>query len=365
MVFGWDDAAMIALPMITSYLGNQAGAGDRKNAEAARQAALAAFEGVNIPDAEKMKLYLEQLSNSGQLSPEQEQLINQSGTSFEGIALNPALKAKQEQALAQMSQISEKGYTPEDQAIQEMARKKAADMAQAEKEAALMKAQSTGTYSSGAALMAQLDAGQKGANRLQDAALQEAARSAQARLAATEQLGNMSTSMRSQDYGEQAQLAQAKDAIARYNAQNAQSVNARRTQANNAAQQYNLGNAQRIADQNVALRNQQQQYNNNLIQQNFQNQMQRASGMAGQYQANAANYQQQAGNTAAGWGQVGQGLGSAYANYSNNQATNNLANAMKPASSAPTYSYTSPSADLNYNFGDTLNKTTTKNWWDG
>jgi len=77
--------------------------------------------------------------------------------------------------------------------------------------------------------------------------------------------------------------ASAADAIAQFNAQNRQNVAGR-----------NLGERQRVAEAGSATRNQEQMYNKALIQQQFQNEMAKATGVTGS-QTNLANlYGQQA-----------------------------------------------------------------------
>jgi hypothetical protein len=97
----------------------------------------------------------------------------------------------------------------------------------------------------------------------------------------------MAGQMRSQSFGEQEAIARQNDAISQFNAQNRQGQANRAVDNRNQAAMLNLANKQNISDQNVGLRNQAQAHNKGLIQQDFQNQMQRAGGRSGVDQINA------------------------------------------------------------------------------
>jgi hypothetical protein len=88
--------------------------------------------------------------------------------------------------------------------------------------------------------------------------------------------------------GQQLQLAgqkaSAADAIAQFNTQQRMGV-----------QSQNLASRQAIANQQAATRNQQEMYNKGLLQQQFQNQIAKATGVTGQQAQMAGNLQQQAG----------------------------------------------------------------------
>ena len=81
--------------------------------------------------------------------------------------------------------------------------------------------------------------------------------------------------MQNSDFNQQEKIAQSKDSISRFNAQNLQSVNMNNTQTKNNAQQVNAANQQNVSNQNVGIRNQAQQNNNEIGQQNYNNQLKR------------------------------------------------------------------------------------------
>lgn len=301
--------AAIGAPILGGLIGANQAQGSVDSANNARNAALAQYAGLQLPSIEEQQLLMQQYVNAGLFNPQLESTINNGSSAFEGIALDPQLRQKQMEALNQMNQVALEGVTPADRAIQEMVRRNSASEAEAKNQQILQNMQARGMGGSGNELIARLQASQQGADRMAQQGLQEQANKQNARMQAMEQYGNMAGQVRTQDYGEQANLANARDAINKMNTANAQQVQQRNVGSQNQAQQYNLGNQQSISNNNVNLQNQQQQYNKGLIQQNYNNQLQKAQGMAGQYNNQASAYQNQAANTAGMWSGIGQGAG--------------------------------------------------------
>jgi hypothetical protein len=136
----------------------------------------------------------------------------------------------------------------------------------------------------GQKLALQSQAVQGAGQAARDVALQTAAQAQQARMAALGQQANMASGMQQQQLGLAGQKASAADAIAQFNTQQRMGV-----------QSQNLAARQGIANQGTATRNQQEMYNKALIQQQFQNEMAKATGVTGQQATLAGNLQQQAG----------------------------------------------------------------------
>lgn len=293
---------------VGSIIGNELGKGDRNRADGLRNQALAEFANLSVPDIEKMKLALEQYGSAGNLTPEMVQLISQGDTALEGISIDPRLRASQMSALDQISGIASSGMSEGDMAAFEMARRNAASEAQAKQGQILQNMAQRGQSGSGAELAASLANAQGSADRLQQAQLEEAKQRQAARMAALQQQANMSSGLRSADYSEQSNLASARDAIARFNAANAQQVAQANTGAKNSAQQMNLQNDQSIRNQNTGLSNQQQQYNKQLQQQDYENKMRRASAMSGQYTQAAGDADARAGRTQGLYSGIGAGI---------------------------------------------------------
>jgi hypothetical protein len=191
---------------------------------------------------------------------------------------DPTLKSRQMEMLSKLAGLSETGLSEADQAGYAKARTTGDQLARSGREAALQDAQARGVAGGGLEFLTKEVANQQGAQRAQEAALQQASNAAQQRAAYTTAYGDSLGKVRAQDNS--ANQANT-DVINQFNLAN--------TQARN---QTNQANAQ--------LKNQTQQYNNEgrtgAQQQTFNNQLARAGGMAG---ANAALAQGQAANAAA------------------------------------------------------------------
>jgi hypothetical protein len=273
------------------------------------------YEQLDVPDIGEQEIVLEELASMGELTPEMLQALSLDPSAMEDISTDPRLAAAQMAALESLGQISKGGLTEGDMAAIEQARREVDSAQTAREQAILQDMQQRGIGGAGAELALKLASAQGAADR-QGAASLDVVRDAQARaLQALAAQGDLAGSVRGQDFGEQAQIAAAQDAIRQFNLQNQQRVQDQNVGLRNQAQQMNLGEMQRIAEANAAARNQEEMYNKALIQQQYQNEIQRAGGVAQQYQ-NMANYQQnkQAQGNAfmGGLIQAGATLGGAY-----------------------------------------------------
>ncbi len=259
-------------------MSKNAGKKEMKEANRLMRDNVARLEAVGIPTIEAQKIALESPELVGLLEAEQ------LGTSrYEDIQMDPRLQAAQLSALEGISGVAETGLGAEDRLALEEIRRQAAGQAQAQRETALQQMQERGTLDSGASLVAQLSAGQQAADTAAMQGMRQAAQAQQARMAALGQQGNMAAQMQGQQLGLAGQKASAADSIAQFNAQQRMGV-----------QSQNLAARQGIANQSSAARNQQEMYNKGLIQQQFQNQMAKATGVTGQQTQLANLYGQQA-----------------------------------------------------------------------
>lgn len=316
-------AGVIAAPIIAGAIGQQAAAGDRNAANQARANALAQFAGINAPSMDSMTLALENYRNTGQLSPELEQAIALGDTNLAGVSTDPRLQSSQMSALQQLAGIADGSMGAGDQAGFQLARNNAAAEMQAKNSQVLQEMQQRGQAGSGAELLAKLKTAQSGAQMLSNADMEQAKAMQQARLQALQAQGSMASNVRSQNYTQDANLASARDAISKYNAQNSQAVANTNVSAKNNAQAVNLQNSQNIANMNTGVANTQQTANKGLNQTNFNNQLNLAASKAGQYNANANANAAQAANTAGMYASIGQGVGTGIAGYG--QSQNNAA----------------------------------------
>lgn len=299
----------------TSLLGQDASRKDAKRARQLQQQALAEFSGMQAPSIEDQKLFYDQLTSAGILSPELEQAITLGPSAMETISVDPRLKSQQIKALEQLAGVAETGMTPADQAAFELARRNAAQENQAMQGQIIQQMQARGQGGSGTELITRIKGAQSATDRLQQAQLEQAKAQQQLRMQAMNNVGSLSGQIRQQEFSEQSDIKRAEDLIRQFNANNLSNAQKANAQAKNLAQQQNLRNQQDIMNQNVALRNQQQQYNKELQQRQFENQMNIARGKSGQLQNLASAAQDRAANTAGMYGTIGQGIGSMASGY--------------------------------------------------
>ena len=311
-------AAGVAAPVIGGIIGNKLASGDRASQEEYMLAALNEIKNIQVP--EERELALEELKSAGVLTPEMEQVYRQQDTELSNISLDPATRQAQMEALGGLQDVANQGgMTLTDRARLNQV---LGDMGTAERgmrEAALQGLRRRGMGGSGMELEASMMAGQQAAQQAAQQSLGVEAMAQQRALDALMQAGQLGGDIRGQDWNQASQAAQAQDAINRFNIANRQDVGARNIASRNAAQAANLQNKQDIMNQNVGLRNQAQQYNLGADQRRFDNEMKRATAMAGQQQGVADMYGDKANQTQQMWGNLGQAAGKGFATYAANK----------------------------------------------
>ena len=237
-------------------------------------------------------------------------------SAMEDISLDPALKEKQMMALQGLQERSEQGLTAMDKMQMEEMLGQAGAMEKSARAGIEAEMQRRGTADSGASLMSKLQGAQGAGNSARQKAMQMAAQGAQQRMAALQGMGQMAGQMEGADFQRQAAKASAADRIAQANAMNRQNVAG-----------MNLAARQQHENQRANIANQQAQVANQIAQQNFSNQMAKATGQ-GQVASNmssiAANTPASSGSAlgtiaggAAGWmmgGPAGATIGASMGN---------------------------------------------------
>lgn len=244
----------------------------------------ALYQGINLPQLSQYTP--DSYQYAGDYNPEM--------ASSSQIQDDPAIKDRQLSVLNDLAGLSNTGLSDVDKAGYDSARRAGEGVISSANGAALQNAQARGIAGSGLEMALKASADQSGADRAQQLGLQQAADSARQRALYEQAYGSAVAGARSQDFN----TAQANSNIINQ-------FNMANTNAQNQAQQYNLGNRQNISNQNTNLQNQAQLQNNSIKQQNFQDQMSRASGQAGANTAmgqgyfaeNAANTQNRNSNT--------------------------------------------------------------------
>ena len=285
--------------------GMYSGAGELSNK------ALQELQKVGVPSVQEQEIQNQQLQYLGQYTPEQQQAIAQAQSAMGGITTDPRLQQAQMQALQTLTQMGQVPLTDTERMQLNQMQRDVAAQEQARQQSILQSLQQRGMGGSGQELAARLSSSQGAANAAQAQSDQIAAMAQQRALQAIGQAGTLGGQMQAQSFGQQAQQAQAQDVINAFNIANRRDI-----QSSNVGLANQLGaqaqtERQRIAETNVGLSNQQQQYNKQLLQQQFQNQMQKATGTAGIYQNQAAQQMQAGQATAQSYAQMGQGVDTA------------------------------------------------------
>jgi hypothetical protein len=259
-------------------MSKNAGKSEMSESNDLMRANIARLEAIGIPTIEAQKIALQ---NPELVEP---LIAEQLGASaMQDVQMDPRLMAAQRAALDEMTGLGQTGLGAEDRTAFNQLRRQAAAAAEAQQASTLQEMASRGMLDSGANLAAQLAAGQAQADRMSQEGDRIAASAAEARRAALGQQANMASQMSAQDIGLKTGKASAADTIAQFNAQQRAGVGA----ANKAYEQQR-------ANQLAGLRQQEEIHNRGLVQQQFQNKIQKAGGVAQQQSQMAANLQNQA-----------------------------------------------------------------------
>lgn len=274
----------------------------------------------------------------GTLTPEEAVFQMQKDTELAGIQVPQDLLNAQARALTQIQQIADEGgLTAIDRAQLNEIQTTQANRSKAEQDAIIQDAQQRGVAGAGTEMAARLISQQQGANRAAASGLQVAADAQARRTAAITQAAQMASGQRDQSMNEQTRVAEAQDAINKFNTSFQNSTNAANVAARNEAAAQNLAAKQQVANFNAQQAQLEAAARAAAAQQQWQNTFNQATnsanvtaGLAGQ--ANTANAaaqqlasqqaQQAAAQNAAAIQGVTSGIGQlvgAYGTYQNNQ----------------------------------------------
>lgn len=278
----------------------------------------ALLESIGIPSIEAQEIALTNPEYVGDLVAEM-----QGETALKEISTDPKLRQMQMNQLAELQGLSETGLGTTDRIALDEAQEKAMQADKSRRASMLSEMAQRGTLDSGASLAAQLASNQQATQDQLNASRNIAKQAQSGRMNAMNMMANQASNLENLDYNRAANTATAQDAIQRFNAQT-------RNQAN----QYNTTSKQNLANQAAGNANQQQMYNKGLIQQDYNNRLNRAQASIGMNTQNANNQAQNALTAGAGkanmYGQIASGIGNAagaLGNYYENQPKSNLSSA--------------------------------------
>lgn len=211
---------------IMTAIGESQAAGDDMEAQALYERATKLLSNIELPQLDK--------AIAEQLGP----------SAFEKIKTNATLQSAQMDALGRLAQISDEGgLTLSDRAAMNQIMGELAQRDAASRAATREEMQARGTLGAGAELASRLAGQQQTAQLASQRGMDIAGQAQQRALDAIMQRGALAGDIRGQEFNEQSAIAQAKDAINRYNAG-----------AKERAQMYNLDLPQRQFQNTMNLR---------------------------------------------------------------------------------------------------------------
>lgn len=285
------------MPWIPLVIAAGAAVAGAASASAGRAAALKenekavqAWLDVNIPDPSQQKLALKRLVQGGELSPEMEQSVQLESSSFDKISLDPRTKEAQLRALTQLSDLGDAGgLTDVDRANIEDQRIAIGSQDRGRRDAIADGMARKGLTGSGVELVQQLNNAQSSQDTEARMSRNTMAEARQRALDSVIAGGRLAGDVRGQEYGEQRDLAGARDSISQFNARMLAGTRQRNTAQTNDSRRYNLDRANSVSDRNTSLENDEMKWNQvGRYQQDFENRATVAAGKANAHGGNAS-----------------------------------------------------------------------------
>lgn len=320
-------AGSVLGPVFGGILGNVFGAGDRDAAYKASMDAYNEIKNLGVPPDLAAPIILKHMQSAGVLTPELEKQINIGVSQAAQVQEDPKLREAQMDALNQLSERSKTGLTATDRARLNDVLTQTNRTNEANQNSIIQNMQARGQGGAGAELAARLSAAQNAGNQANSNSLDVASQANQAALQALGQYGNLSGSIRSQDFSNNMAKANASDEFNRFNTQNQINTQQRNVDRGNSANQYNLQNQQNIANQNVGMDNQELQRQRQAQLTQYQLEQQNAKMRSDADIAKANVLSGKAAQTGQQWSNIGGAIGAgsaAVGQYYNNQDQNTL-----------------------------------------
>lgn len=270
------------------------------------QQALAQYQQAEVPSLESGKVSnLPQESVQGVVNPNDIKAVDQADSAYNNISLDPSTRQAQMNALnSYQDMANEGGLDAESRLAIQQAVDQANIQSQGAQGAIQNQAQAMGQGGGDFALTQRAIAAQGASNNAATQGLQAAAMADNNRQQALNAMANIGGQINSQDYGQAANAAQAQNTINATNQGYQNQANVGNVANNMASQQFNVTNAQGVNQRNSAANQGNAYYNAGLPQQQFNNELAKASGMSGVNQAQAGAAQQASANQANMTGQL-------------------------------------------------------------
>lgn len=245
------------------------------------------------------------------------------GTEEGSMALDEDTRGRQMQVLDEIQRIyQEGGLDPQSVAAMNEAQMQTNQNMQAQRAGIQAQAARSGRGGTALDYLMQQQAGQDDANRLNQASLNAAASARQRALQSMGMFAEQASNLRNQDFGQQQQIARAKDIYSKFNTNMMNDALRYQVEQENARNKNMFENKQNIANANVDLINKSMENRNTIAQRNYQNQLDKLKTMSGAQGGVSAAGRENVNDLGKGIGDfssgIAQGLGS-YAQYSQQQ----------------------------------------------
>lgn len=260
--------------------------GKNEEADSALLTALNNLSSVTAPTAEQLTLpQLAEYVQQGILTPDQAQTYTENNNAFDTTTADNAGMDTELSTIGDLKDIINKGGNDAEEQSQIQSVLNSLNTTESGNNAAVLRdAQSRGVANSGTTLAARLASNQNDATNANTNANNAAADAEARNLAAITAAGTLGGQVQGQQYTQDANKANAANAIEAFNAQQKQMVEDANTTANNAAKGANLEASQQVSNANTASKQQSQESAVTAQQQAFSDALEKAGAYT-----NAAN----------------------------------------------------------------------------
>jgi hypothetical protein len=267
--------------------------GSNGDATEALNRAAAAYGDIPVPDVTQLTLpQLQQYVQAGIITPAQAAAVLQQTNAYNNISTAAAPKQAEMDALSKLQELADSG------GMDQIEKSKLADTEsqlnqtlQGQRLSILDQMSQRGIPQSLMGPGAELAFAGQDAEQAHKDALQANADAETRALQALEGSASIGGSLENQNYSEAAQKAAAQNAIDQWNAANQTTVNLNNANLRQQANLMNNQEAQNVSNANVQNANARTEYNAKLPQTVYQDKLQKAAGLSGQYDKQAQNYQ--------------------------------------------------------------------------
>lgn len=319
----WAPIAAAAIPVVAGALGGNKASKADKAAQRMLDEAREAYGNLQVPDLASQQYDAEQTAYAGDIDPALLAQIGDISTAYDQISTDPRFTQAQYDSLGSLdSLINGGGMTDLDKLNFQKAQDEAAQTSARQQAGITRDLAERGMAGGGAEIAQRMMAAQGAANNSSAAAQEMAANAQQRALQAIMSRGSLAGDMQSQDFNQQATVANARDAIAKWNQEQALGVNKANQAATNAALESNRNAQQNVYNTNANANNAAAQYNAGAVGTQYNQQLDKINGMSGAAKTSAATRAASADQTRnqyAGYGQAAAGAVTALGDMYKNQ----------------------------------------------